>query len=157
MVNRSFVPPDCRAWRYIFLIIGGISASLQLIDLIALKWESWLLSTLVYISFKFIGCRNRGGLMQFIGKSKIGKQYLKSTITHPIIRLPRQYSEAIGTSVRMYKSEHAGKPHLSLYPIMKRVRPWSKELHNQVQKLYNLWQKPTLSLVSQPSNLQSKS
>gem|GEM_PF-6422370 len=55
---------------------------------------------------------NHGERMRYIGKSKIGKQYSKPTITYPIIRLPVQCSEAIGTSVQIFKSEHAGKPYL---------------------------------------------
>jgi len=54
--------------------------------------------------------------MHYIGKSKIGKQYLKSTITYPIIRLPLQCSEAIGTSVQIYKSELAGQTVFVIIP-----------------------------------------
>jgi hypothetical protein len=54
--------------------------------------------------------------MQFIGKSKIGKQYSKPTITYPIIRLPLQCSEAIGTSVKIFKSEHAGQTVFLIIP-----------------------------------------
>jgi hypothetical protein len=54
--------------------------------------------------------------MQFIGKSKIGKQYSKLTVIYPIIRLPLQCSEAIGTSVQIYKSEHAGQSIFVIIP-----------------------------------------
>jgi hypothetical protein len=57
----------------------------------------------------FITYFNRGESMHYIGKSKIGKQYLKPSITYPIIRLPLQRSEAIGTSIQIYKSEHTGQ------------------------------------------------
>ncbi len=54
--------------------------------------------------------------MQLIGKSKIGKQHSKPTITYPIIRLPFRCSEAIGTSVQIYKSEHAGQTVFVIIP-----------------------------------------
>ena len=54
--------------------------------------------------------------MHYIGKSKIGKQYSKPTITYPIIRLPLQCSEAIGTSVQLYKAEHAGQTLFVIIP-----------------------------------------
>jgi len=60
--------------------------------------------------------------MHYIGKSKIGKQYSKPTITHPIIRLPLQFSEAIGKPVPIYKTENAGNPCLLLCLMMKGAR-----------------------------------
>ncbi len=54
--------------------------------------------------------------MHYIGKSKIGKQYSKPTITYPIIRLPLQCSEAIGTSVQIYRSEYAGQAGFVILP-----------------------------------------
>jgi hypothetical protein len=54
--------------------------------------------------------------MRFLGKSKIGKQHSKPTITYPIIRLPLQCSDSIGTSVQIYKSEHAGQTVFVIIP-----------------------------------------
>lgn len=54
--------------------------------------------------------------MRYIGKSKIGKQYSKPTITYPIICLPLQCSEAIGTTVQIFKSEHAGQSAFVIIP-----------------------------------------
>jgi len=54
--------------------------------------------------------------MQYIGKSKIGKQYSKPTITYPIIRLPLQCSEVIGTSVQIYELENAGQTIFVIIP-----------------------------------------
>ncbi len=54
--------------------------------------------------------------MHYIGKSKIGKQHSKPTITYPIIRLPVQCSKAIGTSVQIYKSEYAGQSVFVIIP-----------------------------------------
>ncbi len=44
--------------------------------------------------------------MQFIGKSKIGKKRSKPTITYPLIRLPHQYDDIIGTPINIYETEH---------------------------------------------------
>ncbi len=46
--------------------------------------------------------------MQLIGKSKIGKLSAKG-ITYPQLRLPQQYSEAIGEKACVFKTEHEGK------------------------------------------------
>jgi hypothetical protein len=54
--------------------------------------------------------------MHYIGKSKIGKQYSKPAIVYPIIRLPVHCSKAIGTSVQIYKSEHAGRTVFLIIP-----------------------------------------
>ncbi len=50
--------------------------------------------------------------MRYIGKSKIGKHYSKPTIIYPIIRLPVQCSEAIGTSVQIFTQNMQGDPYL---------------------------------------------
>ena len=57
----------------------------------------------------FYNLFNHGERMHYIGKSKIGKQYSKPTITYPIIHLPLKCSEAICTSILICKTEHAGQ------------------------------------------------
>ena len=54
--------------------------------------------------------------MNYLGKSKIGKQYSKPDITYPIIRLPLKCSEVIGTSIQIYKTEHAGQSAFVIIP-----------------------------------------
>ena len=54
--------------------------------------------------------------MHYLGKSKIGKQYSKPAIIYPIIRLPLKCSEAIGTSIQIYKTEHAGQSVFVIIP-----------------------------------------
>ena len=54
--------------------------------------------------------------MHYLGKSKIGKQYSKPAITYPIIRLPLKRSEAVGTSIQIYKTEHAGQSVFVIIP-----------------------------------------
>ena len=46
--------------------------------------------------------------MQLIGKSKIGKKCSKPSITYPLIRLPKEYTEIIGRPVNIYETELEG-------------------------------------------------
>ena len=92
-------------------------------------------------------CNSRWAHALYIGKSKIGKQYSKPTITYPIIRLLLQCSEAIGTSVQIYKSEQAGQTVFVIIPDNEK----SENVRHGVAQL--------ISKVAQPeaeTNLESR-
>jgi hypothetical protein len=46
--------------------------------------------------------------MQFVGKTKIEQKRSKPTVTYPLIRLPREFAEIIGTPATIYKTRHEG-------------------------------------------------
>jgi len=76
--------------------------------------------------------------MHYIGKSKIGKQYSKPTITYPIIRLPLHCSEAIGSYVQIYKSEHAGQTVFVIIPDNKKGKSVRREVAQPTLKVAQL-------------------
>ncbi len=92
--------------------------------------------------------------MRYIGKSKIGKQYSKPTIIYPIIRLPLQCSEAIGTSVQIYKTEHAGQSAFVIIPDHED----SERLRQEVAQLISKVAQPETenSIESRLSSLESQ-
>jgi hypothetical protein len=81
---------------------------------------------------------NRGERMHYIGKSKIGKHYSKPTITYPIIRLPLQCSEAIGTSVQIFKSEHSGQTVFLIIPDNEKSESVMQEVAQPTSKVAQL-------------------
>jgi len=52
---------------------------------------------------------NRGGLMRYIGKSKISTLHPKPDISYPLIRLPQQYKHLIGETAQLFITNHEGK------------------------------------------------
>ena len=76
--------------------------------------------------------------MHYIGKSKIGKQYSKPTITYPIIRIPLHCSEAIGSYVQIYKSEHAGQTVFVIIPDNKKGKSVRREVAQPTLKVAQL-------------------
>lgn len=48
--------------------------------------------------------------MKSIGKSKITRLSPKKDITYPLIRLPQSYTEIIGETAHIFKTEYNGKP-----------------------------------------------
>ena len=76
--------------------------------------------------------------MHYLGKSKIGKQYSKPTITYPTIRLSVHCSEVIGTSVQIYKSEHAGQTAFVIIPDNKKSETVRQEVARPTSKVAQL-------------------
>ena len=92
--------------------------------------------------------------MHYIGKSKIGKQYSKPTITYPIIRIPLHCSEAIGSYVQIYKSEHAGQTVFVIIPDNKKGKSVRREVAQPTLKVAQL--ETETSIESRLSTLESK-
>ncbi|MGZ4908360.1 MAG: hypothetical protein ACXV5F_06885 [Halobacteriota archaeon] len=54
--------------------------------------------------------------MQFIWKTKIEQKRSKPTITYPLIRLPREFAEIIGTPATVYQTQH--KDNIAFFVIL---------------------------------------
>ena len=70
--------------------------------------------------------------MDYIGRSKVGKINPNPRSAYPLIRLPQQYSDFIGKTPHIFKTEHQGQQALFIL-----FDNGEKTASNIIQSVYN--------------------
>ena len=73
--------------------------------------------------------------MHYIGRSKVGKVDPNPCLSYPLIRLPQQYSDFIGKTAHIFKTEHQGQQ--ALFILFENEE---KTASNFIQSVYNFIQ-----------------
>ncbi len=80
--------------------------------------------------------------MRKVGETKIGKITPKPHITYPLIRLPPEFSDVIGTKAQIFETEYEGNKAFLIVvgdvtqPVIKQID--NAELEKRLSKLENI-------------------